>query len=220
MKLIQIALLSLILSTPLLSQGKLTLNSSEQVLKTYQDADGKRYDIHANPHPKEAFEFTATLINAPKELVVKEVMGWYKSECAISVNKLAGAYTNLREQLPITFNKVQENTYKATIYNDAILDEDYQRTGQPCKWQLIGAIMILEPQPNLAKIRYSSVIRVGQIDYVSEGYWKYDGYISRNHFNEPSNRKEILKDSAVNREVYGSLPDNQLAIVRTELRRK
>ncbi|MDK4544571.1 hypothetical protein QG083_04265 [Kingella kingae] len=91
---------------------------SGQTSGIWQDADGKKFEIQRNP--KEAYDFTVTSIDTPKELQPTMAGAFYYSNCQITVNKSAGANTKMSYILPIDFHKVKENVYRATVYKDAL----------------------------------------------------------------------------------------------------
>ena len=194
-----------LLSSCSLSQGKSTMTN---------------YEPQLNPNPKERYDFTVTLIDAPTNLVVTNIWATYESNCEQLLNKHAGAYKELTKEFALEFHKIKPNVYQATTYGDKLLDGN-RPDGTVCHWKLAYLSVRLEPNPNLADIHYSGGVGIAPNHYVSEGYWKYEGYITRYRFNEPSpvtwHRSMGVGKS---KNLFGPIPRQQLATIRLELRRK
>ena len=92
-------LTTLLFLTASCTQGNIML--SGQNTGIWKDADGKTFEIQRNPNPKEAYDFTVTLIDAPKELQATMAGAFYVSDCQLTVNKAAGANTMMSYILPI-----------------------------------------------------------------------------------------------------------------------
>ena len=177
------------------------------------------YEPKLNPNPKERYDFTVTLIEAPTNLVVTNIWAIYESNCEQLVDKWAGAYKELTKEFPIEFKKIKPNVYHATVFGDKLLDENLP-DGMECRWKLLSVPVRLEPSPNLADIHYSSGIGMATNYYVSDGYWKYEGYITRYRFNEPSTEGHSSLGVAISKNMFGPIQKQQLATIRLELRRK
>ena len=195
MKKIRLLTVLLFLTTSC-AQGQLTMNNqtnvSNNVLKVQKDANGKVYTIKANPTPKQAYDFTVTLTNAPENLVFTQAFAEYESDCAYpTTSKLIGAYSKFRHSIPLEVKKIQDNVYHATVYGDAILNEDYQNTGKICNWKLQYGSMRFEPRPNLSMLIYIASIWLDEENQVNDQYWKLEGYIRLDDFNLPTKWNEI-----------------------------
>ena len=177
------------------------------------------YEPKLNPNPKERYDFTVTLIEAPTNLVVTNIWAIYESNCEQLVDKWAGAYKELTKEFPIEFKKIKPNVYHATVFGDKLLDESLP-DGMECRWKLLSVPVRLEPSPNLADIHYSSGVGISPNHYVSEGYWKRDGYITRYRFNEPNNKGHFSLSAVISKNMFGPIQKQQLATIRVELRRK
>jgi hypothetical protein len=177
------------------------------------------YEPKLNPNPKERYDVTVTLIEAPTNLVVTNIWAIYESNCEQLVDKWAGAYKELTKEFPIEFKKIKPNVYHATVFGDKLLDES-RPDGTECRWELVDIPVRLEPSPNLADIHYSSGVTIAPNFYVSEGYWKYEGYITRYRFNEPSTEGHSSLGVAISKNMFGPIQKQQLATIRLELRRK
>ena len=177
------------------------------------------YEPKLNPNPKERYDVTVTLIEAPTNLVVTNIWAIYESNCEQLVDKWAGAYKELTKEFPIEFKKIKPDVYHATVFGDKLLDES-RPDGTECRWELVDIPVRLEPSPNLADIHYSSGVTIAPNFYVSEGYWKYEGYITRYRFNEPSTEGHSSLGVAISKNMFGPIQKQQLATIRLELRRK
>ena len=172
-----------------------------------------------NPNPKERYDFTVTLIEAPTNLVVTNIWAIYESNCEQLVDKWAGAYKELTKEFALEFHKIKPNVDQATIFGDKLVDES-RPDGMECRWKLLSVPVRLEPSPNLADIHYSSGVGISPNHYVSEGYWKRDGYITRYRFNEPNNKGHFSLSAVISKNMFGPIQKQQLATIRVELRRK
>ena len=177
------------------------------------------YEPKLNPHPKERYDVTVTLIEAPTNLVVTNIWAIYESNCEMVTNKLAGAYKELTKEFALEFKKIKPNVYHATVFGDKLLDET-RPDGTVCHWKLLSVPARMEPSPNLADIHYSTGIGMATNYYVSDGYWKYEGYITRYRFNEPSTDGHISLSAVRSKDMFGPVQKQQLATIRVELRRK
>ena len=177
------------------------------------------YEPKLNPNPTQRYDVTVTLIEAPTNLVVTNIWAIYESNCEQLVDKWAGAYKELTKEFPIEFKKIKPNVYHATVFGDKLLDESLP-DGMECRWKLLSVPVRLEPSPNLADIHYSSGVGISPNHYVSEGYWKRDGYITRYRFNEPNNKGHFSLSAVISKNMFGPIQKQQLATIRVELRRK
>ena len=172
-----------------------------------------------HPTPNERYDVTLTLIEAPTNLVVTNIWAIYESNCEQLVDKWAGAYKELTKEFALEFHKIKPNVYQATIFGDKLVDES-RPDGMECRWKLLSVPVRLEPSPNLADIHYSSGVGISPNHYVSEGYWKRDGYITRYRFNEPNNKGHFSLSAVISKNMFGPIQKQQLATIRVELRRK
>ena len=177
------------------------------------------YEPKLNPNPTQRYDVTVTLIEAPTNLVVTNIWAIYESNCEQLVDKWAGAYKELTKEFALEFKKIKPNVYHATVFGDKLLDES-RPDGTECRWKLVDIPVRLEPSPNLADIHYSSGVTIAPNFYVSEGYWKYEGYITRYRFNEPSTEGHSSLGVAISKNMFGPIQKQQLATIRFELRRK
>ena len=177
------------------------------------------YEPKLNPNSTQHYDFTVTLIEAPTNLVVTNIWAIYESNCERLVDKWAGAYKELTKEFALEFHKIKPNVYQATVFGDKLLDESCP-DGTVCHWKLLDVPVRLEPSPNLANIHYSGGVGTAPNEYVSEGYWRYEGYITRYRFNEPSTEGHSSLGVLESKNMFGSIQKQQLATIRFELRRK
>ena len=223
MKKIKLLTILLFLTTSC-AQGQLTMNNqtnvSNNVLKVQKDANGKVYTIKANPTTKQAYDFTVTLTNAPENLVFTQAFAEYESDCAYpTTSKLIGAYSKFRHSIPLEVKKIQDNVYHATVYGDAILNEDYQNTRKVCNWKLQYSSMVFEPSPNLSMRGYEASIWLNKKNQVNDYYWRLEGYILLDDFNLPKKRDDILVLDIFEKITKTDYTDN-VSTVLVELRSK
>ncbi|UOO87532.1 hypothetical protein LVJ86_04610 [Neisseria arctica] len=186
-----------------------------------QTVNQEKFQVKKNPNPKEAYEFTVTLKDAPDNLEAVSAYAHYIiPDCRYDTNKLMGARANFQATISVPFEKVSSNVYKGTVYFDALLDEDYLNQGKPCHWQwrLLG--MNFEPNPNISMVRYSG--RVTSSDKVSNGLYRQEGYITLWKYNQlvgkPMDKKFTLHVSP--KEQFGKEQQQHLATISYEVRKK
>ena len=180
-------------------------------------------EIRRNPNPREAFDFTATLIDAPKELQAVSVYGFYVSDCQLTVDKAAGAYTKMSYMLPLEFHKTQDNVYHARVYRDALL-EDFP-DGTKCKWQLDLVSAYFQPVPNIANMQYSTYIAIDPRDkankVIGKNHLRMDSYLTRYRFNqkrEHDDGKLFTLPMVSNKGFIGEIGRKELTTIRLEIK--
>lgn len=93
-----------------------------------------------NPRPRQAYLITMTLADAPGPFGSVEGFAQYdivNRTCLPPMDKFSGAQTEAASASPpVTFTKVADNTYTATIYTDLMLEEDIYGNGV-CHWQIV-----------------------------------------------------------------------------------
>ena len=211
----------------LLTLGLFTLSTVSAIGKPmnaedhlYPTTNQKKFNLKKKTNPKEAYEFTVTLIDPPQGLEAVSAEAHYVIwDCHYDLNKSAGATANFQVSIPIEFKKVSATQYKAVVYFDAMLDEDYLERGKVCHWQWDFAAMRFEPQPNLSMVSYSGL--VGSDNKVSDGYYREERYITRWKFNTPQKREKIFSmGTSPDRNRFSEEAKKQLATIRYELRKK
>lgn len=95
----------------------------------------KNPDIKQNPNPKKRYEITLTLENAPGpfDSVTGTVHYKVENERCVPMTPISGATLAPEKNEPLTFNRVSDHVYKATLYADLLQDEDYYGMGV-CHW--------------------------------------------------------------------------------------
>jgi hypothetical protein len=99
----------------------------------------QKVDAQRNPAPKMRYEVTLTIENAPGPF--DSITGFMQYEVSNTecVPETGGPMNPLRlapsKNPDITFTKVAENVYKATVYGDYFQNEDYFGLGV-CRWSL------------------------------------------------------------------------------------
>lgn len=89
-----------------------------------------------NPAPKQPYQIVLKVADAPGPFAVIDGSVDYEApDCTYIPDPIAGATMNPSYSLPIKYSKVDETTYAATVYADAMLDEDYLGKGM-CHWEL------------------------------------------------------------------------------------
>ncbi|ROU08603.1 hypothetical protein [Lysobacter enzymogenes] len=89
-----------------------------------------------NPAPKQPYRVLVKVAQAPGPLA--SVRGFAKYEapdCEYIPNPVAGVVTHPMQALDLEFSRLDDTTYAATVYADALLDEDYLGKGV-CHWQV------------------------------------------------------------------------------------
>jgi hypothetical protein len=98
-------------------------------------------EFRRNPNPKEQYELTVELANAPGPMVLSGASAIYHApDCSYMVDRFAGASGQPSEGLRIELSPIGGNAWRGTFYRDAMLDEDYdgpQGAMRPCHWQLM-----------------------------------------------------------------------------------
>lgn len=212
-------LTTLLFLTTSCTQGNIMISGQNSGI--WKDANGKTFEIQRNPNQKEAYDFTVTLIDAPKELQATMAGAFYVSDCQLTVNKAAGANTIMSYILPINFNKIKDNIYQATVYKDALL-ENFPN-GATCNWKLFSVEMYFEPTPNIANVRYLASIDLNKENQTAQNIWVVDQYITRYRFNQKrkyDDGKLFTLPIGSNKGFFGSEGQKELATIRLEVKGK
>ncbi|ALN63395.1 hypothetical protein GLA29479_2529 [Lysobacter antibioticus] len=91
-----------------------------------------------NPAPKQPYQIVLKIEGAPGPFAKIEGFASYEAtECTYTPDPIAGVPLKPGSDIPMEFSKVDESTYTATIYADAMLDEDYLGRGV-CHWGLMS----------------------------------------------------------------------------------
>lgn len=97
-------------------------------------------NIRRNPAPQHRYEITLEIEDAPGPFEVVEGFMQYevRDDQCVPKDPVSGALPQRPKQtIPATYQRVAENTYRATVYTDLLLDDDYFGLGV-CPWTLIA----------------------------------------------------------------------------------
>lgn len=91
-----------------------------------------------NPDPQHAYEVVLTIQDAPGPFKVTRWSAGYKATgCTYIVNDWAGVRGFPEHRVTLPFTQRPDGSYVATVFLDAMLDEDYYGNGV-CEWTLTG----------------------------------------------------------------------------------
>lgn len=148
-----------------------------------KDNKPPRPQIKRNPHPA-AYEVTLTIDNAPGPFgVVKAAMQYevLDERCLPDLGGMAGTKASLLEWVPVELQHVSGNTYRGTVYDDLLVDEDYYGLGV-CHWSLVAAQFKLQAGVEKGETRFSHHIFHG--DLTREG--QIQAYFWKGHYPKES----------------------------------
>ncbi|MBX9401511.1 hypothetical protein K4L06_09315 [Lysobacter sp. BMK333-48F3] len=90
-----------------------------------------------NPVPKLAYRIELKLADAPGPFAAGEGFVRYEApNCSYTPSAIMGVRRRLMQSLPMQLTKIDDATFIATVYFDAMLDEDYQLGEGVCHWEL------------------------------------------------------------------------------------
>lgn len=102
------------------------------------DKSAQQHLYRLNPTPRQGYELVLTLQDAPGPF---KKMGWsalYQAKgCNYVVNDFAGVRGEPEHTVELPFTERLDGSFAATVYLDAMLDEDYYGNGV-CQWTLAG----------------------------------------------------------------------------------
>jgi hypothetical protein len=102
------------------------------------DKSAQQHLYRLNPTPKLGYGIVLTLQDAPGPL---KKMGWsalYQAKgCNFIVNDFAGVRGEPEHTVVLPFTERPDGSFAATVYLDAMLDEDYYGNGV-CQWKMVG----------------------------------------------------------------------------------
>jgi hypothetical protein len=115
------------------------INAASASGKNDKSAQKELYRL--NPAPQEGYEVTLKIENAPGPFKQIRWSAMYQAKgCNYVVNEFAGVRGEPEKVLELPFKEQADGSYLATVYLDAMLDEDYYGNGV-CKWEMtsVGA---------------------------------------------------------------------------------
>ena len=119
--------------------GSLDSRRNDQTVEAQEtDSPSLRHKFRVNPNPKRGYIITMTIKDAPGPFWYVGFGAQYDApDCMYWSNKFAGTTSSPMRILKLPIKKLDDTTYVATVYLDAMLDEDYYGDGV-CHWQLTG----------------------------------------------------------------------------------
>lgn len=109
-----------------------------------------------NPAPKRAYRVLLKVAQAPGPLANVRGFAQYEApDCVYIPDPVAGVPTHPMKALDLEFSRVDDTTYAATVYADAMLDEDYLGKGV-CHWQVASVNAQLKASGEQAETSFVS----------------------------------------------------------------
>lgn len=109
-----------------------------------------------NPAPKRAYRVLLKVEQAPGPLADVRGFAQYEApDCVYVPDPVAGVPTHPMKALDLEFRRVDDTTYAATVYADAMLDEDYLGKGT-CHWQVASVNARLKASGDEAETQFIS----------------------------------------------------------------
>ena len=103
-------------------------------------------DYKLNPHPKQRYNITMTIANAPGSFASVDSTMLYdvvNTECLPPPDSNPqGSGNHMTRPVPFEMNRVTDTEYTGSVYTDFLLDEDYYGRGL-CRWKLFNVGMKL-----------------------------------------------------------------------------
>ena len=136
---------SLALSACSPTDGLFDSQRAEQVTEAQETGSPSlRHKFRVNPNPKRRYDITMTIKDAPGPFGDVGFSAHYIARnCMYWTDKFAGTTARPTHTIAMPFKKLDEATYLATVYLDAMLDEDYYGDGI-CHWELLEVAAGLE----------------------------------------------------------------------------
>lgn len=102
-------------------------------------ASMKQPDVKLNPNPRMRYEVTMTIKGAPGAFDRIEGYADYEvaNPASVPLTPFSGATVVPQRHEVLEFKRVTDNVYKAEVYADKFLDEDYFGQGV-CRWSIIA----------------------------------------------------------------------------------
>ncbi|QCB47453.1 hypothetical protein [Hydrogenophaga sp. PAMC20947] len=102
------------------------------------DKSAQEHLYRLNPKPQQAYEVVLTIEGAPGPFKIANWSAGYQAKgCTYIVNDWAGVRGVPEYRVELPFTHQPDGSYVATVYLDAMLDEDYYGNGL-CEWTLTG----------------------------------------------------------------------------------
>ncbi|RAO75773.1 hypothetical protein [Dyella jiangningensis] len=144
------------------------------------DSPIKTPDIRQNPTPKQRYEVTLNIYDAPGPFDAIHACANYRvtNEDCIPLTPVTGIRIEPQETLPMTLTKLRDRVYRGTVCADQLMDEDYYGLGI-CDWDLVAAgVKLTAGDQDFSPAIYAAEIRSGKgVDryFSSQAYREYRG---------------------------------------------
>ncbi|NID06752.1 hypothetical protein HBF26_17810 [Luteibacter jiangsuensis] len=99
----------------------------------------KKPDVKLNPNPRMRYEITMRVEGAPGEFDHIDGYADYEviNPASVPLTPFSGATLEPQRHELIEFRRVSDNVYKAEVYLDRFMDEDYFGQGI-CRWSIVS----------------------------------------------------------------------------------
>jgi len=107
-------------------------------------------DIKQNPNLTKRYEITLTIHGATRGFDSVDGFAHFEignSEACSSKDPISGLYRTLDQHPPLSFGRVDENTYRTTVDMDYYVDADYFGMGV-CHWTMTDVVAVLKINGN------------------------------------------------------------------------
>lgn len=132
-----------------------------------------------NPAPKQSYRIELKLADAPGPFAVGEGFVRYQApNCSYMPSAIMRVHRRPMQSLPMQVTKIDDATFVATVYSDAMLDEDYRLGKGVCHWELQSVNAWLKATG--AKTGTSYVVNLSGDEAIAwksqTNYYLMDGY--------------------------------------------
>jgi len=104
-------------------------------------------DYKQNPHPRQRYDITMTIADAPGPFAsIKGIMQYdvVTPECMPPPDRFSGlSAPRLSVDIPVSYTRISDTRYVGTVHTDMMIDEDYYGEGV-CHWRLISTRVLLK----------------------------------------------------------------------------
>jgi hypothetical protein len=134
-------------------------------------------DIKEHARPKQAYQLTMVIENAPGPFGLIEGSAQYdvtNHKTCGERNPVSGTRSRISTHPPIEWKPMGNGQYLATVYPDLMVDEDYYGNGV-CRWKLMGASALLKATGTETETRFLPALDIEDIlaeRTVKRYFWK------------------------------------------------
>ncbi len=162
-----------------------------------------------NPNPKQAYQITLTLADAPGPFESVEGFAQYQApDCRYTVDKLAGVTATPQHNLPISYTKINDTSYVGTVFLDAMLDENYFGDGV-CSWEFTSVHARLKASGAHAEAGFVARLIRDQVRMQKP----VTTYLQKKFYPEDQEIQDLLVSGQTDREKMKSIGDEDLFII-------